>query len=166
LAFYAAGTIDPLTIYAAPTDQAQDAKSPWQQVASSQDQISNIADNPLAVHGATLYLLVDKDAPNRKLITVDLDHPDMAHSKVLLAESNRVLLGVYAARDALYVSEKSGVKFDLRRISYEDSSKIDDISLPYDGTISGVDANVLVPGVVFALESWTQSPPMIQRPSA
>jgi prolyl oligopeptidase len=31
------------------------------------------------------------------------------------------------------------------------------IPLPYDGTISDLDANVLLPGVLFRLESWTAS---------
>jgi prolyl oligopeptidase len=157
LAFYSAGTTDPLAIYTSPLDKAVDSKAVWQQIASSQDLISPGADSAVTVHGSTLYLLVDKDAPNRKLVAVDLDHPDIARAKVLIAESDRVLLGVYAAEDGLYVAGKSGVTFDLRRMSYADSSKIDDISVPYSGTISGVDASVLLPGVVFGLESWTQS---------
>jgi prolyl oligopeptidase len=157
IAFYSAGTTDPVAIYEAPTDKAQDANTPWRQVASSQDVISPGADSPLTVHGSTLYLLVDKGAPNRKLISVDLNHPDMAHAKELIPQSSRVLLGVYAAQDGLYVAGKSGVKFDLRRMSYDDSSKMVDVPLPYEGTISNVDTSVLLPGAVFALESWTQS---------
>jgi len=157
LAFYSAGTTDPPALYSAPVDKAQDASADWRQVASSQDLISPGADNSATVHGSMLYLLVDKDAPNRKLIAVDFDHPDMAHAQVLIAPSKRVLLGVYAAQDGLYVTGKTGVKFDLRKMSYHDYTKIEDIALPYNGTLSMVDANVLLPGVVFALESWTRS---------
>ena len=157
LAFYSAGTTDPVALYSAPVDKTQNADTNWRPIASSQDLISPGADSPVAVHGSMLYLLVDKDAPNRKLIGVDLDHPDIAHATVLLAQSKRILLGVYAAQDGLYISGKTGVKFDLRRMSYHDASKIEDLALPYNGTLSMIDANVLLPGVVFGLESWTQS---------
>jgi prolyl oligopeptidase len=157
LAFYSAGTTDPLALYAAPADKVESSTTPWVQIVSSSDRISPAADSPIAVHGATLYLLVEKDAPNRRLISIDLDHPDISHAKVLIPPGRRVLMGVYAAKDGLHVSSKEGVKFDLRRIAYEDASRIEDVPIPYSGTISNVDGNVLLPGVVFRLESWTQS---------
>jgi prolyl oligopeptidase len=157
IAFYSAGTTDPTALYMAPKDKVRDSNAPWHVIASSQDLISPGADSPVTVHGSTLYMLVDKGAPNRKLISMDLNHPEMARAKELIPPSGRVLLGVYAAQDGLYVAGKRGVKFDLRRMSYDDPSKIEDITLPYEGTISGVDANVLLPGAVFGLSSWTHS---------
>jgi prolyl oligopeptidase len=157
LAFYSAGTTDPAALYISPLDQATDAHSGWQPIASSADLISPGADSPVTVFQSTLYFLTDKGAPNRKMLSLDLDHPDMAHAKLLLAESDRILLGVYAAKDALYIADKRGVSFHLRRMAYDDPSKIDEIPVPYNGTISGIDADVLMPGVVFRLESWTRS---------
>jgi prolyl oligopeptidase len=158
LALYSVGTTDPGTIYVAPADKARDSNAPWQPVASPQDMVSPGADSPVAVHGSTLYVLVDKGAPNRKLLSLNLNHPDMARAKELIPPSGRVLLGVYAAKDGLYVAGRRGVKFDLRRMSYGDSSKMEDVPLPYQGTIFSVDADVLSPGVIFGLTSWTQSP--------
>jgi prolyl oligopeptidase len=157
LAFYSAGTTDPAALYISPNKRALSSQSPWQQVVSSAERISPGADSPVAVFGSSLYLLIDKDAANRKLISIDLNHPDIARATVLLPAGERVLLGVYAAKDGLYITDKHGVNFTLRRMSYDNPSKIYEIPLPYNGTISNVDANVLLPGVVFRLESWIQS---------
>jgi prolyl oligopeptidase len=157
LAFYSAGTTDPPALYIAPTARTADSRAPWQQIVSSADMISPGADSPATGFHSTLYLLTDKDAPNRKMISMSLDHPDVAHATVLLPESERILLGIYASKDGLYVADKTGVTFHLRRMAYNDPSKIEEIPLPYNGTISNIDANVLLPGVVFRLESWTQS---------
>lgn len=93
LAIYSAGTTDPPALYIAQVDKALDSKAGWQQVASSRDLISTGADSPTTVYGSTLYLLVDKDAPNRKLISVNLNHPDISHAKLLIGQSDRILLG-------------------------------------------------------------------------
>jgi len=157
VAYYSAGTTDPVAIYAAPADKADDAQAPWRKIVSSEDQVSPAADSSTAQHGSTLYLLLDKGAPNRTLVSLDLAHPDINHPTVLIPPSDTILTGVYAAQDGLYVSEKKGVTFGLRHRAYENGAPWQKITLPYDGAISNVDASVLLPGVVFRLESWTQS---------
>jgi len=157
LGLYSAGTTDPPSLYSAPLTKAADANTPWSKVASSADIISPGADNAIAAHGSALYLLTDKGAPNRKLLKLDLAHPDMAHATVLVPASDSVLTGIYAARDALYLSSKRGVSYALQRADYGSGLKWEKIALPYAGTISNIDANILQPGIVFRLESWTQS---------
>jgi prolyl oligopeptidase len=156
VAYYSAGTTDPASLYIAPSE-TQEASAPWRKIVSSEDMVAAVADSPIAVHGSTLYLLVERDAPNRKLIALDLDHPDIAHATVLVPPNDAVLVGVYAAEDGLYLESKRGVTFELRRSSYGPQLKWEKMPLPYSGTISNVDANVLLPGVVFRLESWTNS---------
>ena len=156
LAYYSAGTTDPEALYSAPISKAQDPAS-WKQIISSQDVVSPGADNSLAVHGNMAYVLVDKEAPNRKLLALDLDHPDMAHATVLVPSSDVVLTGVYATQDGLYLSSKRGVSYMLQRAAYGKNLKWENLTLPYNGTVSSIDANVLLPGVTFRLESWTQS---------
>jgi prolyl oligopeptidase len=157
VAFYSAGTTDPPGLYIAPTDKAKGPNVPWRKIVSSQDMVSPSIDSPIAIYQSTLYLLVEKDAPNRKLISLDLNHPDVAHATVPIPAGNDVLIGVYAAKDGLYLASKRGVTFEVRRSPYGLQLKWEKIPLPYDGTISDLDANVLLPGVLFRLESWTAS---------
>ena len=155
--YYSAGTTDPPNLYAAPISRAIDANTPWQKVVSAEDIVSPGADNPVAIHESTMYLLTDRGAPNRKLVALDLNHPDMAHAAVLMPPSDRVLTGIYASQDALYLSSKRGVSYMLQRAAYAPKLTWEKIPVPYAGTISDIDANLLLPGVVFRLESWTQS---------
>ena len=156
LAYYSAGTTDPVAIYIAPAAAAINAATPWRKIVSSADHVATGADNSVALHGSTLYLLMEKGAPNRKLVAMDLSHPDIANAQVVIGESDKVLTGVYAAEDGLYVSAKKGVEFEVRYRPYDGNGAWQTIKLPYNGTISGIDANVLKPGMVFAIDSWTQ----------
>ena len=156
LGYYSAGTTDPPSLYIA-HGKTPGASAPWRKVISSEDLVAAAADSSIAVHESTLYLLVDKNAPNRKLISLDMDLPDIAHATVLVPASDAVLVGVYAAKDGLYLESKRGVTFELRRSPYGPQLKWEKIPLPYGGTISNVDASVLLQGVIFRLESWTNS---------
>lgn len=157
VAFYSAGTTDLPSLYIAPVRQVKDAGTPWRKIVSAEDQVSTSADNSLTQHGSTLYLLLEKGSPNRQLVALDLDHPDIAHATVLVPPGDSLLTGIYAAKDGLYLTSKRSVEFDLQRSDYGPQLKWQKVALPYNGTISGFDANVLLPGAVFGLESWTHS---------
>jgi prolyl oligopeptidase len=156
VAFYTAGTTNPPTVYLARSDQATNSNTPWRKIVSADDGVATSGNSPTTIHGSTLYFLVQRGAPNRKLVAMDLTHPDFANARVILPESDAVLDGVYAAADALYILKRVGVGFELDRLAYDSSAAPRQISLPYEGAILGVDANVLTPGVRFILGSWTK----------
>ncbi len=157
LGYYSAGTTDPGSFYVAPIAKSRDANTPWLKVISPEDLVSAAADSSVAIHESTMYLLLDKGAPNRALVAIDLAHPDISHATVVMPPSDAVLTGIYAAQDGLYLSSKHGVSYKLQRAVYASQLKWETVTLPYSGTISNIDANVLLPGVVFRLESWTES---------
>jgi prolyl oligopeptidase len=156
IAFHSAGTTDPGNIYLARGDQATSAKTAWRKIVSAEDGLSTGGSNTIATHASQLYLLMEKGSPNRRLIAVDLNRPDMSRVRTVLPESDVVLEGIYTAADALYVLKRVGVGFQLYRLQYDSSAAPQKISLPYDGTILGVDANVLNSGVLFVMGSWTK----------
>jgi prolyl oligopeptidase len=156
LASYSAGTTDPGNIYLADGLQAVDARTPWRPIVKSDDGLA-VCDSNSAVHGTTLYLLMRNGTPNRRLIALDLRHPDIARAPVLLPESDLVLEGIYAAQDALYVVQRDGVNFKLARLRYG-SQALEPVPLPYAGAILEVATDVLRPGAVFVLGAWTKAP--------
>lgn len=156
LAFQTAGTTSPLSIYVAKNDQVTDNNAPWQKIVSSEDGVATGA-SPIAVHASTLYLLLQKGMPNRKLVAIDLNHPDLSKAHTVWPESAAVLEGIYAAADALYIVERVGVGFELARLSYDKPGAPQPVPLPYQGAILAVNANVLKPGVVFVMGAWTKS---------
>lgn len=167
IGFNSAGTIDSQNVYLARADHidsgmGRDAlsapgKLEWKQILSKADKLATQSACNLSIHGTLAYMLLDKDAPNRRLVVLDLDHPDISKAVTVKAESDRVILGVYCASDALYVTSKKGVEFFLERMAYESDAKFENIILPYSAAISNVDASPRSAGVLFRLESWTES---------
>jgi prolyl oligopeptidase len=151
-----AGTTEPPNIYLAKTEQATDSNTSWRKIVSSEDEISTGSSSPIALHASTLYLLLKKGTPNCRLVSIDLNHPDLATAHTILPESDAVLDGIYAAADGLYLVKRMGVGFELNRLDYDSSVAPQKIPLPYEGAILGVDANVLRPGAVFVMGSWTK----------
>ena len=75
------------------TDRRTLPSIPWKRNATPEDQLAPI-DSNAAVHGSMLYLVVEKNAPNRKLVQVDLSRPDIANAKEILpATEESILLG-------------------------------------------------------------------------
>ena len=155
LGIYAQGTSNSPAIYCT-RGGTLSAVATWRKVISSDAAVATTPDSSMVVHGSTLYLLVEKNAPNRKLIAVDLDHPN-AGAMDIVPTSDAVLAGVYAAKDGLYLLSRHGVTFELQYSPYDLPLKWKRVPVPYEGTISSMDANVLLRGSVFRLESWTQS---------
>ncbi|MBX9719824.1 MAG: prolyl oligopeptidase family serine peptidase [Candidatus Obscuribacterales bacterium] len=155
-ASHSAGTTDASSIYIAPLDRLLKGKLEWRQIATGADGVANCESSALA-RGTTMYLLVDKNTSNRKVVSIDLNHPDLKNAKVVLPESDNVLLSIYAAADGLYVESRHGMDFSLRRAPDDDFTKLREIPLPYNASITGVDASTSLPGLLFRLESWTRS---------
>ena len=153
---YSAGTTDPPNIYLAKVEEATGPNTPWEKIVSSEDEISTGGSSPVAAHASTLYLLLKKGTPNCRLVSIDLNHPDLATAHTILPESDAVLDGIYAAADGLYLVKRVGVGFELDRLGYDSSAAPQKIPLPYEGAILGVDANVLKPGAFFVMGSWTK----------
>jgi prolyl oligopeptidase len=154
LGFQSSGTTDPPSLYLAKSDQATNDKTPWQKIISSEDGISTGGAGPIAIHASTLYLLMQKGTPNRRLIAIDLNHPDVSKAQTVLPESDVVLEGITAASDGLYILKRVGVGFELYRMKYDSSSALQKITLPYNGAILALDSNVLDPGLRFVMGSW------------
>lgn len=156
LGFHSSGTTDHQTVYLAKQDAANDAYTRWRQIISKEDKLATQAQSNLALHGKIAYFLSEKDAPNRKLLSIDLEHPEVNPAAVVEA-SDRILLGIYCAKDALYLTSRQGVNYFLQRLPLTAGAKLEDIELPFKGAISNLDASAAIEGVMFRLESWTES---------
>ena len=129
-----------------------DADTPWVKVADQSDAIVN-----MDLHGDNLYLMSHKDASRFKVLRTSLSHPDIAHAAVVVPASDVVVVGIGAAKDALYVQDLDGGIGRLRRVSYKDGST-EPVKLPFDGAIQSLVTNPTEPGAWLELTSWTKSP--------
>ncbi len=107
--------------------------------------------------GDDLFLLSHKDAPTFKVLTLKFGQPLSAARTLVPADPKRVIEGVHAASDALYVLTREGDYSHLLRIP-TGTDRIEEVALPTRGHVSGVFSDPREPGVTFSLESWVLPP--------
>jgi prolyl oligopeptidase len=139
-------------IYAVPFDADPGAKTAWKKVADQSDEVTG-----LDVHADEIYLVSHKDASRFKVLRTSLSAPDLPHAAVAVPASEVVIIGITAARDALYIQDLDGGIGRLRRLPYT-SGSIQPIKLPFDGAIQSLVTNPIESGASLELVSWTKSP--------
>jgi prolyl oligopeptidase len=104
-------------------------------------------------HGDRLYIQTYKDAPNRKVISVPLAAPDLAKARVEIAEDpNASLVGMYGARDALYLLHRVNGLARLSRWPWRGTPT--EIALPAPGWTPDLASDLALDGIVFQIETW------------
>ncbi len=86
--------------------------------------------------GSTLYFLTNKDAPKKKLVSIDFNDIG-AGLKTVIPESDNVISSVSVAGNKLYVSRLVNAASHLTAYDF-DGKKIADVNLPGIGSIGGV----------------------------
>jgi len=137
-------------VYTAPLDKVTSADAPWTQVATMDDDVTN-----LALHGHDLYLLSHKDASRFKILKTDAVKPDLKTAQTVVAPSDVVITQLSAASDGLYVVDMDGGPSRLRRLPY--GGQVQTISLPYDGAVDSLSTDPRDPGAIFSYEGWVHS---------
>ena len=102
------------------------------------------------LRGDKLYFLSNKGASRYQILSTPLAHPDIAHADVVVPEGPNVIDTFHLASDAIYISERAGPSFQLKRVSF-DGKDTQTIGLPFEGSISSLTTDPRQPGVLFDL---------------
>jgi len=147
-----AGTINgvqnELALWTAPVAQAASPAAPWTKLVGRDDGITKFT-----VVGDRIFMLSHKDAPTFKVLEVRAGQPLSAARIVVAARADRLLEGITAAADGLYVNARHGVYSELFRIPLDGGAE-QPIALPVKGSIGEVAADPRVPGAEMIVESW------------
>lgn len=129
-------------------------KPSWQKLFDREDGVTG-----LALKGDRAYILTYKDAPRYKVLGGKVDGFSVAAAQVLMAPSQRVLSGLAAASDGLYVEARDGNIKRLLRMEHRDAAEPREVPLPVAGAFSlgSASARADQPGVLLDLESWTRA---------
>lgn len=131
-----------------------DAAKPaaWKPFFDRDDDVTSVA-----MRGGDIFLLSHKDAPTFKVLELKAGEPLSSAKTLVPAQPERVVEGIYAASDALYVLVRKGAYSQLLRVP-ADSNKVEGVALPFEGHIGEAFTDPRKPGVTFELSSWVVQP--------
>ena len=143
-------------VYVAKWSDLHGAKTQWRKIADDADEVTGFD-----IRGNDLYLLTHNHASRFKIISVDLEHPDLGSAKVVVPAGEAVLVRHQVAKDGLYVQELDGGIGKLVRVGF-DGGTPEPVPLPIAGAVSEMFADPREPGVIIQTESWVRPPMYLQ----
>jgi prolyl oligopeptidase len=129
------------------------ADAPWQCIVDYGDDVQGYD-----LHGAVLYLLSMKGAPNGRVLSLDLSRNplNLAQARELVPESkSTVLTGLASAHDALYVRQMRRGMDSYLRLPHG-GGMVESIDMPFAGASYLLSTRPLETGMVFTLVGWTK----------
>ena len=161
------GTQREIALFIAPQADVLGGKAKWQKVVSREDAVTSFS-----YFNDTLYLVTHKGASRSQVLALDMKTPQIAKAAVVVAPSDRVVIRVAGASDALYVETRDGNIKRLFKRNYgaaagataTATATATEIALPLEGSFALGDsesgasaADPRLPGVLIDLESWTRA---------
>jgi prolyl oligopeptidase len=145
------GVQNEITLYSAPISALPRGPAiPWQPVVTPENEVTG-----LTVSGNRIFLLSHKGAPTFQVLSLEAGQPISTAKVVVPATADRLIEGISAASDALYVQARRGVYSELLRLPLDGGPAVP-VALPFKGSIAEIDADPTMPGVVVNLASWMQ----------
>lgn len=146
------GVQNEIAMWTASIADASRSDSHWQRLVSRADDVTNIS-----VAGNRIFLLSHKDAPTFKVLALDAGQPFSAASEIVPAHADRVIEGIAAAADGLYVRARRGVYSELFKVPLNGGPE-EALALPIKGSINELAADARYPGARVILDSWAVPP--------
>lgn len=149
------GTQNEFTMYVAPISSLTSADIPWRKLFDTDDAVT-----AWDVRGDNLFLTTHKDAPRFKVILTSLTHPDIAHARTIIPESQAVVRVGGAAADAFYVLLLDGGIGRIERVPIS-GSKVgapEMLTLPIAGNVWIDAVDVRLKGLLLGITSWNRAP--------
>ncbi len=153
------GTQREIGLFAAPAAGVLAGKPTWRRVVDPSDEVTGVA-----YFNGTLSLLSHKGAPRSQVLRIDLRKPGLSNAQVLVAQSERVVTGITAAADALYIEARDGNVKRLFKRAHAGAGEVVEVKLPVQGSfqLSGDEgalgaADPRFPGLVLELQGWNRA---------
>jgi prolyl oligopeptidase len=146
------GVQNEIALWTVPVSEAASVDAPWVKIVGRDDGITK-----LSVVGDRIFLLSHKDAPTFKVLEVRAGQPLSSAKVVVPARPDRLIEGISAASDGLYVNARHGVYSELFKVPY-DGGPEQPIELPFKGSIGEVATDPRIAGAKLIVESWAVPP--------
>ena len=146
------GVQNEVALWTAPVADAGRADAPWRKLLDRDEGVTSAV-----IAGTRIFLLSHKNAPTFKVLAVDAGQPIGAAKVVIAARPDRVIEGIAAASDGLYVRARRGVYSELVKVPL-DGGPEQAIDLPFKGSINELSADPRFPGAKLIVDSWAVPP--------
>ena len=133
------GVQNELAMWLAPAERVSDPKVTWSKFLVREDEVTSVD-----MRGAEIYLLSHKDAPTFKVLMVRAGQPLTSASMLVPPQAERVIEGIHAAADGLYVLARHGAYSQLLLIP-TGSTSVEEVALPFRGHIGEAFTDPRVP---------------------
>jgi len=141
------GTLNEHELWIARAVDAANPGAAWLKVVGLDDDITHFVQR-----GDDFFFLSHKDAPTFKVLHLRAGQPLSRADTVLAASPARLVEGIEAASDALYIEVREGLYSHLLRIPTDGA--VQDLPLPMRGSIKDWFTDPRRPGVVIGIENW------------
>ncbi len=148
IALIAHGADPALSVYVAKQAEVSESGIAWKRVATAADGVT-----AAVAYGDWIYLLGSRDAPRFKVVATRATDPDLAKARVVVPASARVITGIAAAADALYVSDLDAGLGKLRRVDWS-TQQVTESDLPFEGAVRGPVTDPMQAGALVGLQNW------------
>jgi prolyl oligopeptidase len=146
------GVQNELAMWLAPAANVNQPNVTWTKFITRDDGVT-----ASDMRKSEIFLLSHKDSPTFKVLSVRAGQPLSSASTVVPAQPDRVIEGIHAGSDALYVLARHGAYSQLLRIP-AGTTTIEEIPLPFAGHIDEAFSDPRAPGVAITLSSWVVPP--------
>jgi prolyl oligopeptidase len=122
-------------------------KAQWTAVAGFEDEITDVE-----IDGDSLYLLANRGTPRGRVVRTSVQSPVLRDAKELVPQGPRVIESLARAKDGIYLKIMDGGVSRLQRLRQD--GQVDEITLPFDGTIGGLETAPQEDGALFSFQGW------------
>ena len=103
-------------------------------------------------HGSVLYLRMDRAAPNRKIVAIDLGHPAPADWKTIVPERKVAIESASLIGGRIVLQYLIDVQSRISLFGLDGAAQ-GDVTLPATGTVTGIDGREDAPEIFYAFSS-------------
>ena len=152
------GTQREIRLYVSPAKALLAGKPVWQPQVEAADEVTEVT-----YMADKLYLRTHKDASRSRVLSVDVG-AKLATATEIIPQSERVISGIAAAADALYVEARNGNIKQLFKRSYTKDAQLTEVKLPIEGSFilnsdegGASAADPRFGGLVLDLQNWVRA---------
>lgn len=152
------GTQRELGLFVSPAKALLAGKPQWKRALSERDAVTGVA-----YMRDMLYLLSHQGAPRSRVLRMAIG-ASVDQAEEIVPTSERVVTGIAAAADALYIEARDGNVKRLFKRAHASAAAVTEVPLPVQGSFQlnsdeggGSAADARLPGLVLELQGWTRA---------